>query len=78
MTCRGRVQGGVIVLDSGAHLPEGAEVRVELLDRPRSEAIEQHPSPLFQAGDRAKSTGIPDLAENHDHYLYGHPKVSRG
>ncbi|MFH1108418.1 MAG: hypothetical protein V1790_04365 [Planctomycetota bacterium] len=27
---------------------------------------------------RAKSTGIRDLAINHDHYLYGHPKVRHG
>ena len=26
-------------------------------------------------GDYAIDTGIPDLATNVDHYLYGHPKV---
>jgi hypothetical protein len=31
---------------------------------------------LFRMGDYAMETGIPDLATNADHYLYGHPKVT--
>jgi len=75
MTCRGRVLGGVVVFEGGTRLPEGAEVRVELVDQPR-ESSGQQPSPLFRAGEHAKPTGIPDLSVNHDHYLYGHPKVT--
>jgi hypothetical protein len=26
-------------------------------------------------GEEALETGIPDLATNADHYLYGHPKI---
>ena len=32
--------------------------------------------PLMRMMDFAVDTGIPDLAENADHYLYGHPKQS--
>ncbi len=30
--------------------------------------------PLLDIEDIAVDTGIPDLAEHHDHYLYGVPK----
>jgi hypothetical protein len=30
MVCHGRVKDGAIVLDAGADLPDGAEVRIEL------------------------------------------------
>ncbi len=32
--------------------------------------------PLLRLIELAVDTGIPDLAENADHYLYGHPKQS--
>lgn len=32
--------------------------------------------PLMRMLDFAVDMGIPDLAENADHYLYGHPKQS--
>jgi hypothetical protein len=32
--------------------------------------------PLLRLIGLAVDTGIPDLAENADHYLYGHPKHS--
>jgi hypothetical protein len=32
--------------------------------------------PLLRMIDFAVDTGIADLAENADHYLYGHPKQS--
>jgi hypothetical protein len=37
-----------------------------------------HPTddPLLRLIELAVDTGIPDLAENADHYLYGHPKQS--
>jgi hypothetical protein len=30
--------------------------------------------PAFDLASLAVNTGIPDLASNHDHYLYGTPK----
>lgn len=33
---------------------------------------------IFDVARYAVDTGIPDLGLNHDHYLYGHPKVTDG
>jgi len=38
----------------------------------------ERPDPLFDMGRLAVETGIPDLARNVDHYLYGHPKETNG
>ena len=77
MVYQGTIQNGVVVLADGVQLPEGAPVQVQLLN----EDIKNEPrSPkghiLFRMGEFAVDTGIPDLAVNIDHYLYGHPKVS--
>ena len=78
MTYRGRIKNGVVVLDTGARLPEGTEVRVEPIESEAPDRGRDGIPPLFHAAERAKATGIPDLAINHDHYLYGHDKVSDG
>jgi hypothetical protein len=78
MTYRGKVQNGVVILQDSASLPEGTEVRVEPVPPARAPSQEGSRSSLFRIGERAKPTGIPDLAINHDHYLYGHPKVDNG
>jgi hypothetical protein len=70
MTYQGTVKGGLIELEPGAALPEGTVVRVEPVQT----------SPARTLADRLKpvigiAKGLPaDLAENHDHYLHGHPK----
>jgi hypothetical protein len=71
---RGTVKGKVVVLEPGAELPEGTRVHVQ------TEALGDSGSlpgsnDLFRMGELAVETGIPDLASNADHYLYGHPKV---
>ena len=78
MTYRGKVKNGVVILEAGAKIPDGSEVKVEPIgsEQTESASIGRELSSLFQAADRAKPTGITDLAINHDHYLYGHPKVS--
>jgi hypothetical protein len=73
MTYRGRVQSGVIVLDEGMQLPEGTAVSVEPLASPTPTA---NGDPLYRLAELATATGIPDLALNVDHYLYGHPKAT--
>ena len=78
MSYKGTVRNGVVVLEGTAHLPDGTEVRVEPLEAGSVASSREELSALFRAGERAKPTGIPDLAINHDHYLYGHPKVDRG
>jgi hypothetical protein len=70
MKYRGKVQQGVVVLEPGTQLPEGAEVVVDWT--PSANGVHD---PLFEMGDLAEDTGIKDLAVNADHYLYGHPKV---
>ncbi|HEX7184149.1 MAG TPA: hypothetical protein VF756_20125 [Thermoanaerobaculia bacterium] len=67
MVYRGRVEQGSIILEPGTELPEGAEVRVELVELV---------NPLLRMTELAVDTGITDLATNIDHYLYGHPRAS--
>lgn len=75
MAYRGRVHNGAIVLEPGVELPEGVEVRVEI--EPAAGSVEdQAENPLLRMVDLAVPTGIPDLATNIGHYLYGHPKAS--
>lgn len=71
MVYHGRVKDGAIVLDPDVDLPDGAEVRIELT----SAEPQRMRDPLLRMTDLAVETGIPDLATNIDHYLYGHPKV---
>ena len=73
MTYHGRVENGTIIVDPGVELPEGAQVRIEL-DVPEQLRPSPTRDPLFRMTDLAVDTGIPDLATNADHYLYGHPK----
>jgi hypothetical protein len=73
MTLRGRVSSGVVVLEDGAQLPEGTLVTVQPVESPPKSAEDDA---LYRLADLAAHTGIPDLARNIDHYLYGHPKVS--
>jgi hypothetical protein len=75
MTYRGTVKGNVVVLDSGAELPDGAIVHVETL-APGGSGVPAGAADPFRMGGLAVETGIRDLATNADHYLYGHPKVS--
>ncbi len=66
----GRVQGNVIVLDAAPDLPEGTRVRVVPI--PCKAASSLGEMLLSFAGC---VHGLPDdMAENHDHYLYGTPK----
>ncbi|MCK4659122.1 MAG: hypothetical protein KAV82_06325 [Phycisphaerae bacterium] len=78
MTYRGKVKNGVVVLDEDARIPDGTEVVVEPVGPASSDSSTKGLSSLFRVAQRAKPTGIPDLAINHDHYLYGHPKVTDG
>ncbi len=79
MVYQGTVHNGVVVFKNGVQLPEGAPVRVELLPQPTtpetSKTQDARLDPVWQMGELAMETGIPDLAVNIDHYLYGHPKA---
>ena len=77
MMIRGRVQNGVVVLDTQAGLPEGVEVTIEPLP-PRSQKGNGAKQPTVGralASLAGKAKGLPtDAAKNLDHYLYGHAK----
>jgi hypothetical protein len=69
MTYHGHVKNGQIVLDAPVPLPDGAEVKVDILSADGPSIWDKL---LALAGT---AEGLPpDLAENHDHYLYGVPK----
>jgi len=78
MVYRGHVKNGVVVLDSPSVLPEGVEVRVEIVPAESEGPLldEQGQTlghKLMKYAGRA--VGLPeDAALNHDHYLYGAPK----
>lgn len=71
MSFEGKVENGVIVLDNGQQLPEGARVEV---------IVQDAPAPKAALRDRLlKLAGtvddLPaDMARNHDHYIHGGPK----
>jgi hypothetical protein len=62
----GKVKNGRIELDNGNGIPEGTRVRIE--------PLVQDEDPADRLGDEAAETGIPDLASEHDHYIYGTPR----
>lgn len=74
MVYHGKVKDGTVVLDPGVELPEGAVVRVVVEPAGELQASSGD-DPLSRMADLAVETGIPDLATNVDHYLYGHPKA---
>lgn len=71
MTYIGKVRNGTVVLPPAAKLTNGMKVRVEPLEE-HSES-DEFTRKLLKLSRKVK--GLPaDLAENHDHYLYGTPK----
>jgi hypothetical protein len=78
MTYRGRVANGVVVLEPGAHLREGMDVRVEPV--PEGGAAAEGAQELRQLREGllgfsgVVKDGPSDLARNHDHYLHGTPR----
>jgi len=79
MTYIGTIQGGVIVLDGGAALPEGTRVRVELAPGETESPDQTQVQTLGQRLLKFAGTvpGLPpDFAEHHDHYVHGTPRFS--
>lgn len=69
----GRIQNGKVVLEEAVTLPEGTRVRVE------PELAPGEVDPVYRLGEFAVDDGgPPDLAAEHDHYLYGTPKRREG
>lgn len=72
MTYHGQIRNGVVTLDQGEQLPEGARVEVRLVETPTSEATSLASKLLQHAG--AIDDLPDDAAQQLDHYLYGLPK----
>lgn len=82
----GSVQNGVVVLDAipgRPSLPDGTRVRVEVAEP--SQRPDREPDPLARtrafllaAARDAEAQAPPmpsDMAEGHDHYAHGKPRV---
>jgi hypothetical protein len=71
MVYKGKIKGGMVVMDDAIDLPEGLEVEIHIPD-PR------YAGPTLY--ERLESVigiaeGLPsDLAENHDRYIHGQSK----
>ncbi len=76
MTYRGTVRGNVILQESGAQLPDGITVHVET-ESSGANGLPESPIDLFQMGELAVETGIPDLATNADRYLYVKTRIGQ-
>lgn len=77
MTYRGRVKNGVVVLDDSVKLPEGVEVKIDLLTTSPEPPREEEIPTLYERVEAfvGKVHGLPaDASINLDHYLYGVPK----
>ena len=78
MVYRGHIEKGVVVLDDAADLPDGLAVKVEPVGKVEEERVlDEDGLTLGQKlmKHAGKAVGLPpDLAANHDHYLYGTPK----
>jgi hypothetical protein len=80
MTYHATVRNGTLVIEEKLTLPEGSRVEVEV--RPAAPddepAAPDTPIPTLSeqlAGLIGRAPDLPtDLAENHDHYLYGRDK----
>lgn len=60
------------VLEGGAQLPKATPAKAERVDVQKPAGADDR---LYRLGELAVATGVPDLALNIDHYLYGHPRV---
>jgi hypothetical protein len=75
MVFQGHIENGVAVFDEPAALPEGMKVRivpvstVAVAEGGRKTLAERFKNLIGAVDDLPE-----DMAENHDHYLYGSPK----
>jgi hypothetical protein len=70
MPSRGHIQNGTVVPDDEFPWPDGTRVVVDVAEPEAERSIADR---LRSVIGKAKDLP-PDMAENHDHYLYGTPK----
>ncbi|MCX5685225.1 MAG: hypothetical protein NT049_16320 [Planctomycetota bacterium] len=82
MVYRGRVKNGVVVLEGRARPEDGTKVTVRAVRTLRKAARpsrkKKPPMTLYERLKPliGKAKGLPpDFSVNHDHYLYGTPKL---
>jgi hypothetical protein len=80
MRLEGRIENGVVVFNEPVSLPDGTAVRVEVVAA--TPAKDQNPAERFghflnHYKDVIGTVDVlpSDAALNHDHYVYGLPKV---
>lgn len=72
------IENGTVVPDTPMSLPDGARLRVEIVESEIPKSNEQKPE--LTLGERLLKyagtvRGLPhDLAKQHDHYIHGCPK----
>jgi hypothetical protein len=64
------VEDGKIVLPPGIDWPDGTVVRIEPMTKPEPKTLRELMKDFEGIADDLPS----DMAENHDHYIHGHPK----
>lgn len=75
MSYRGHVKNGQVVFDESVELPDGTEVRVDVIEPPQQSG--ENGRTLLETLEplRGQAQGLPeDAAANVDHYLYGRSK----
>ena len=78
MSFTATVENDTIKLPPGVHLPNGTKVTVEPEPEKRTEGDEtQSLYESLKPFIGCINTGLGDLADNHDHYLYGTPKRAK-
>lgn len=69
MSITATVINDTIKLPEGTHLENGTQVVIMTQPKQRQTFAERYKDLIGVAG-----SGLGDLADNHDHYLYGTPK----
>ncbi|MBE2283258.1 MAG: hypothetical protein IAE77_07335 [Prosthecobacter sp.] len=69
MSITATVINDTIKLPEGVHLEDQTEVLIVPARKPRQGMLNRYKDFIGTVG-----SGIGDLADNHDHYLYGTPK----
>ena len=77
MSFTATVEKDMIKLPPGVHLPDGTKVIVEPEQPAASTDVEPSLFESLREFVGCVDTGLGDLAENHDHYLYGTPKRTK-
>ena len=63
--------GSVFRPSGSVHLEAGKKYTITVMSLPEDPDVEQDPA--FEISSLAVTTDIPDLATEHDHFLYGLP-----